>query len=184
MMCLLLLRGLFKVNALRSSAEFEWNGAVSQVDAPKTCLNWSCNGKPSQLSVPPDYHDHKAPRLGRRTTGGSRLLFLKFERRQIRFMSRRVNIHSFGANRGGHSLDYLELAGRIFSHNAQLAIAAARECLLTVELRGIHAGPYRKIGDHLAVVRAHHNHLLRLAASHEEPVLRDIDRQSHRRPAG
>ena len=72
----------------------------------------------AQLSVAPDHDDHKTPRLGRRTTGGSRLLFLKFERRQIRFVSRRVNVHGFGAKSGGHSLHDLELARRIFSYNA------------------------------------------------------------------
>src|SRR5947209_2656253 len=130
----------------------------------------------AQLSVTPDHHDHKTPRLGRRTTGGSRLLFLEFERRQIRFVSRKVNVHGFGAKSGGHRLHDLELARRIFSYNRSSCHRGSSR--MPVDRRtSWHLGrPRSEDRRHLAVVRAHHNHLLRLAASYEEPVLRDIDR--------
>ena len=91
-------------------------------------------------------------------------------------MRLRVNVHCLGADWSSHGLHDLELAGRTLARNVQLAVPAARECLVTVEFRSIHARPDRQIRQHLAVVSAHHNQLLRFSTSNKKSPLRCVDR--------
>ena len=63
------------------------------------------------LSVLRDDDDHEGSRLGCRTTGCSRFLFLKFGCGQVDFVRLQVNIHCPGPDWSSHCLQDLELAG-------------------------------------------------------------------------
>src|ERR1019366_3630901 len=129
-----------------------------------------------RLLVAPDDNDHKGPGLGHRTTGCSRFLFLKFSCGQIHPMRLGVKVHCLGADRSSHCLHDVELARRTLARNVKLAVSAAGERLMTVELRSIHASADRQIREHLAVVRAHHNQLLRISTSNKKSPFRFVDR--------
>src|SRR6516225_6376664 len=119
------------------------------------------------LASPHD-DDHKRSRLGRRTRSWFRLF--KIRCRQIDFVRRIIDVHGLAAKSSRYGLHSLPFATLILD-NTEPAFSRARECLMTIPARGVHAGGDGKIADHLAVVCAHYEHLLRFAASDEESVL-------------
>src|SRR5579864_3846149 len=128
----------------------------------------------ARLLVAPNDDDHEGAGLGRRASSWFR--FLKLSRGQIDLVLLRVDVHCFGAQRSRHYLLDFELAVRSLSRNVELAVAAAREGLMTVEFRSVDAGTDRQVSDHLAIVRAQHDHLLRIATSDKKPMLRCVNR--------
>src|SRR5437762_6767572 len=126
------------------------------------------------LLLAPDNDDHEG--AGFRCRARSWFRFLKLGRRQIDLVLLWVDVHCFGAQRSRYYLLDVELAGRSLACNVELAVAAAREGLMTVEPGGIDPGTDRQVSDHLAIVRAHHDHLLRIATSDKKPMLLWVDR--------
>src|SRR6266576_2689339 len=122
----------------------------------------------------PDNDDHEGAGFGYRARSWFR--FLKLGCGQIDFVLLRVSVHCFGAYRSRYYLLDVEFAGRSLACYVELAIAAAREGLMTVEPGGIDPGTDWQVGDHLAVVRAHHDQLLRIATSDKKPMLLWVER--------
>src|SRR5579864_8216653 len=88
---------------------------------------------PAPFLLAPDNDDHEGAGLGCRASSWFR--FFKLGCGQIDLVPLRVNIHCFGAYRSSHYLLDVELAGRSLGGNVELAVAAAREGLMTVEFR-------------------------------------------------
>src|SRR4029077_15688241 len=134
------------------------------------------------LLLAPDDDDHESAGFGCRASSWFR--FLKLSCGQIDLVLVRVNVHCFGAYRSSHYLLGVELAGRSVAGNVKLAVAATRERLMTVEFRSIDAGSDWQVSDHLAIVRAHYDHLLLIATSDKKPMLPWVDREPHGCPTG
>src|ERR1700751_3232029 len=116
--------------------------------------------------------DHERSRLGCRTS--PRLRLIELRSRQIDFVDSIIDVHGLGAQSCRHGLYGLPLAVLLLG-NADLALAGAGECLMTVPASGVHASTNGKIGNHLAIICAHYDHLLWLTASDEECVFLSID---------
>src|SRR5439155_7613044 len=71
-----------------------------------------------------------------------------------------------------------------FLCHRQRAVAATGEGVAVVELGGVDAGADGEVGDHLAVVGAHDDQFLRVAAADEQAAVLGVDGHADRRAAG
>src|SRR5690242_18259849 len=138
-------------------------------------LNWALRLIGTLASS--NHNDHKGIRLRLRTF--ARLCFLKLRRWQVNLVLGRIDIHRPGAGSSRYGLHDVEFAIFLLGY-VEVAVPAAREGLMAIPAGCIHSGADGKVGKHLAAIGAHHNHLLRFAASNKKSVLHGIDRQADR----
>ena len=99
-------------------------------------------------------------------------------------MRARIEAHGAGAGWGFYGLHDLPFAGRGFFGDGQRAVAATGEGVAVVEFCGVHAGADGEVGDHLAVLGAHDDEFLRVAAADEQAAVLGVDGHADRRAAG
>ena len=94
-----------------------------------------------------------------------------------------IDAHGARSERRLHHLLDLEFSILSADHD-QRPVAAARKDLIAVCLDGIDARADGQVGHNLAVIRAHHDQLLRIPAANEQQMVLLVEGQSHRMAAG